>query len=90
MATDPHARPLEYHEILRALGSFIQQQHMSDVTITEFDRGWIVAGLTYKTTAQGFLRVPIDFVVSHDEIAKLNQEMREQRRADHPKRGWLR
>jgi hypothetical protein len=82
--------PVEYQEILRALGYFVQQQHMSEVTISEFERGWIVAGLTYKTTPQGFLRVPIDFVVSHDELRKLVQEMREQRRADQPRRGWFR
>jgi hypothetical protein len=87
--TDP-AQSLEYHEVLRALGYFIQQQHMSEVTITEFERGWIVAGLTYKSTSQGFLRIPIDFIVSHDEVRKLVQEMREQRQADQPKRGWFR
>lgn len=81
---------VEYQEILRALGYFVQQQHLSEVTLTEFDRGWIVAGLTYKSTAQGFLRVPIDFIVSHDELRNLVHEMREQRRADHPKRGWFR
>lgn len=80
----------EYHEVLRTLGYFVQQQHMSEVTLTEFERGWVVAGLIYKSTAQGFLRVPVDFVVSHDELRKLAQEMREQRRPDQPKRGWFR
>jgi hypothetical protein len=80
----------EYHDVLRTLGYFVQQQQISEVTLTEFERGWIVAGLVYKSTAQGFLRVPIDFVVSHDELRKLAQEMREQRRADQPKRGWFR
>jgi hypothetical protein len=84
------SQPVEYQEILRALGYFVQQQHMSEVTLTEFDRGWIVAGLTYKSTTQGFLRIPIDFVVSHEELRNLVHEMRDQRRADQPKRGWFR
>ncbi len=81
---------VDYQEILRALGYFIQQQHMTEVTITEFDRGWIIAGLTYKTTGMGFIRVPIDFIVSQDELRTLVTEMREQRRDDQPKRGWFR
>jgi hypothetical protein len=84
------SQPVEYQEILRALGYFVQQKHMSEVTLTEFDRGWIVAGLTYKSTTQGFLRIPIDFVVSHEELRNLVHEMRDQRRADQPKRGWFR
>lgn len=82
--------PVDYPEILRALGFFIQEQHMSEVNITEFERGWIISGLTFKTIAQGFMRVPIDFVISHDEVRKLVQDMRDQRKPDQSRRGWLR
>jgi hypothetical protein len=81
---------VDYPELLRALGHFIQREHLSEVSIVEFDRGWVVAGLTFKSTAQGFIRVPADFVISHDEVRKLIQELRDQRRHDpQPKRGWL-
>lgn len=84
------SEPVDYPEILRALGHFIQQQHMSDVHLIEFERGWIVTGLTYKTIAQGFMRVPIDFVISHDEVRKLVTEMRDQRKpGQQARRGWL-
>jgi len=81
---------LEYPELMRSLGHFIQQQHLSEVSILEFDRGWIVSGLTYEPTAHGFIRVPADFVLSHEELRKLTEELRGRRKPEQPaKRGWL-
>jgi hypothetical protein len=80
---------VDYPELLRALGHFIQREHLSEVSILEFDRGWVIAGLTYKSTAQGFIRVPADFVISHDEVRKMLQELQDQRQHDQQKRGWL-
>jgi hypothetical protein len=81
---------VDYPELLRVLGHFIQREHLSEISIVEFDRGWVVAGLTFKSTAQGFIRVPADFVISHDEVRKMLQELQDQRQRDHqPKRGWL-
>jgi hypothetical protein len=81
---------IDYPELMRSLGHFIQEQHLSEVTVVEFDRGWIITGLTYQTTAQGFIRVPADFVLSYDELRKLTARLREQRRDEQRvKRGWL-
>lgn len=80
---------VDYPELLRALGHFIQREHLSEVSILEFDRGWVIAGLTFKSTAQGFIRVPADFVVSHDEVRKMIQDLQDLRQGDQPKRGWL-
>src|SRR5215208_2934927 len=80
---------IDYPELLRALGHFIQREHLSEVSIIEFDRGWVIAGLTFKSTAQGFIRVPADFVISHDEVRKMIQELQDQRQRDaQTKRGW--
>ncbi len=83
-------KPADYTEIFRALGFFVQKQHLTEVTVTEFEQGWIVAGLTFKSTAQGFMRIPADYVVSHDELQALIDEMREQRKLDQPRRRWMR
>ena len=82
---------VDYPELLRALGHFIQREHLSEISIIEFDRGWVIAGLTYKSTPQGFIRIPADFVLSHEEVRKIVQELRDQRQPEQqPKRGWLR
>src|SRR5262245_66210249 len=79
---------VDYPELLRALGHFIQREHLSEVSILEFDRGWVVAGLTYKSTAQGFIRIPADFVLSHEHVRNLVQDRRDQRQHEQqPKRG---
>jgi hypothetical protein len=81
----------DYPELLRAIGQFIQQEALSEVSLLEFDRGWVVTGLTYKATAQGFIRVPVDFVLSHDDVREMIQTMTKRRQPTEPaKRGWLR
>ena len=81
---------IDYPELLRTLGYFIQREHLSEVSIIEFDRGWIITGLTFKSTAQGFIRIPADFVLSHDELRKMTRDLQDQRqREQQPKRGWL-
>ncbi len=81
---------VDYPELLRALGHFIQREHLSEVSILEFDRGWVITGLTFKSTAQGFIRVPADFVISHDEVRKMIQDLQDQRqREPQTRRGWL-
>ncbi|KPV52073.1 hypothetical protein SE17_17620 [Kouleothrix aurantiaca] len=80
---------VDYPELLRALGHFIQREHLSEISIVEFDRGWVLTGLTFKSTAQGFIRVPADFVISHDEVRKLIKELQDLRQAEQQKRGWL-
>lgn len=79
---------VDYPELLRALGHFIQREHLSEISIVEFDRGWVLTGLTFKSTAQGFIRVPADFVISHDEVRKLIKELQDLRQGEQ-KRGWL-
>jgi len=81
---------IDYPELLRTLGHFIQREHLSEVSILEFDRGWVISGLTYKSTAQGFIRIPADFVLSHEEVRKMNQELQDQRQREQTKRRWLR
>jgi hypothetical protein len=81
---------IDYPELLRALGHIIQREHLSEVNILEFDRGWVITGLTYQSTAQGFMRVPADLIVSHEEVRKLIRELAAQRQPSHTtKRGWF-
>jgi hypothetical protein len=86
----PQRERIDYPELLRTLGHFIQREHLSEVTILEFDRGWVITGLTYQSTAQGFIRVPADFVLSHEEVRKMIQDLQDQRQREQTKRGWLR
>jgi len=81
---------VDYPEILRALGHFIQREHLNEVSILEFDRGWMIAGLTYQSTALGFIRIPADFVLSHEEVRSIIQELVDQRQPEQPKRRWFR
>ena len=77
---------LDYSETLRILGHFIQQERLSDVSILEYDKGWIVHGLTYKSTAQGFIRITSDHLISHDDLLNLQERLKVQRKEPQVKR----
>jgi hypothetical protein len=80
---------LDYSELLRVLGHFIQQERLTDISILEYDQGWIIHGLVYKSTSNGFVRVTSDFVVTHEDVRKLHEKQREQRKeAPQQKRRW--
>ncbi|MBC8075930.1 MAG: hypothetical protein H7Y32_07645 [Chloroflexales bacterium] len=81
---------LDYPELLRVIGHFIQQERLSDVSILEFEGGWIVHGLTYTSTSFGFIRLNADHVLSHDDVRKLQEQLKGQRKEQQQqKKRWL-
>jgi hypothetical protein len=81
---------LDYPELLRVIGHFVQQERLSDVSILEFEGGWIIHGLTYKATSFGFIRVNADHVLSHEDVRKLQEQLKTQRKEpQQQKRRWL-
>lgn len=88
MGTTPER--IDYPEVLRTLGLFAYEQQMSEIGILEFDHGWILSGVTFRSTASGFMRVPVDFILSHDEIREMVRRQRENRRDEQKgKRRWF-
>lgn len=80
--------PLDYAEILRVIGQFIQQERMSEVSILEYQQGWIVHGVTFRQTAEGFIRIVCDHVLTHDQIRQLRAK--NTARSEDSRRRWLR
>lgn len=78
---------LDYAETMRVIGQFLQREGISEVSILEYDKGWIIHGLTFKYTSRGFMRTTIDCLLTHDDIMNLKTEF-ERRRSDAPKRRW--
>ena len=84
--TNKQKERLDYSEVLRIIGHFIQQERLSDVSILEYDQGWIIHGLTYKSTAQGFIRITSDHLISHDDLRNLQEQLKVQRKEPQAKR----
>jgi hypothetical protein len=82
---------LNYGEILRVLGHFIQQERLTDISILEYADGWIIQGLTFEATSSGFTRSNKDFVLSHADLKRLHDQFK-QHRKEIPvqKSRWLR
>ena len=80
---------LDYTEQLRLIGQLIQQERLTEVSILEYDQGWIIHGLTYRATAKGLVRATSDFLVSIDDLRKLRAQAKDHRQEPQPtKRRW--
>lgn len=86
MAETIKQRP-DYIETMRVLGQFIQDQGLSEVSILESNQGWIIHGLTFKSTSYGFVQVTSDHLLTHEDVRKLQVQFKEQRR-EASKRRW--
>lgn len=73
-------QPMHYTEAMRVIGYFIAQEHLSEVSILEYSEGWIIHGLTFKSTPQGFTRVMNDYLLSHEDLHRLKAQMEGMRR----------
>lgn len=85
--TETVKQPLDYAKVLRVIGQFIQQERLSEVSVLEYQDGWIIHGLTFKSTPQGFVRVSSDFLLSHEDVRNMQARLETQRR-DAQKRRW--
>lgn len=80
-------QPLDYVAVLRAIGHFVQRERLSEISILEYKDGWIIHGITFRQTAEGFIRVTSDHVLSHADIRKIQESLDGQR--PQTKRRWL-
>lgn len=83
---------LDYGEILRVLGHFVQHERLTDISLLEYDGGWIIHGLTFEATDTSFQRINKDYVLSHDDLQKLHEQYKRQRKEEPQatKSRWLR
>lgn len=79
-------KPLNYLEAMHAIGHFIEQEHLSEVSVLEYKDGWIIHGITFHQTAHGFVRVLCDHVLSHNDVHRLQSQLENRGQV---KRRWL-
>ncbi len=82
-----NTKQLDYPEAMRVIGQFIEQERLSEVSILEYDQGWIIHGLTFKSTAQGFIRIASDHILSHEDVRRLHAQF-EAKRQEQSKWRW--
>jgi hypothetical protein len=66
--------PLEYPQVLAAVGRYIAKQKMRDVCVMEFERGVIITGAVIYSSGETTGRYVEAKVLSFEELQKLVKE----------------
>jgi hypothetical protein len=66
-----------YDTFLRAVGRFCDQEQFDEISLIEFEKGFILQGLKVQSTSQGYIRSLITHTWSYEEISKMAEAAKE-------------
>ncbi|HET6261012.1 MAG TPA: hypothetical protein VFG99_02095 [Chloroflexia bacterium] len=85
---------MEYEDVFRAIGYFIDQNSMKEVCIIELQEGILVRGLRYTAERGGYHTISESFLFTNQDLENIVNEAYERRNqaqanqaAPQPKRG---
>ncbi len=78
---------VDYEDILRAVGYFIDQNNLKEVCIIELSEGMLVRGIRYTTSrTAGYQAISESFLFTNEDIASLLEDAYKRRK---PSRGGI-
>ncbi|HEX9988970.1 MAG TPA: hypothetical protein VGE45_10905 [Chloroflexia bacterium] len=86
---------MEYEDVFRAIGYFIDHNNMKEVCIIELQEGILVRGLRYTAERGGYHTISESFLFTNQDLENIvneayerrNQAQAAQQAAPQPKRG---
>jgi hypothetical protein len=60
-----------YGTFLQAVGQFCDQEQFDEITVIEFEKGFILQGLKVQSTSEGYIRRLITHTWSYEDISKM-------------------
>ncbi len=70
---------INYQDVLRAIGHFIDEHNFKEVCILEIEEGILVRGLVYSANRQGFRTISEAYLFTNDDIDQLLEQAYERR-----------
>jgi hypothetical protein len=72
---------INYAEVLHAIGGFIDQNNIKEVTLIEVTEGFLLRGVGYSTERSGFQTVMQQYLFTDEDIAQIVEEAYQRQRA---------
>ena len=66
---------MDYEDVLRAIGHFIDEHNFKEVCIIELEEGILVRGLVYTANRSGYRTISEAYLFTNEEIEKLQAEI---------------
>lgn len=72
---------VDYEEVLRAIGYFVDHNNLKEVTIIELNEGMLVRGVRYTTEpAAGYQTISETFLFTNDDINQILEDAYKRRK----------
>lgn len=71
---------IRYEDVLRAIGSYVDQNHWHDILITQLPDGVLLRGMVEQPTPQGLSARVVALLFTHDDIAEMLRAAETRRR----------
>src|SRR5438270_81728 len=65
---------INYAEVLHAIGGFIDQNNIKEVSLIEVKEGFLLRGIAFSTERSGFQTVTQQYLFTDDDIAQIVEE----------------
>jgi hypothetical protein len=75
---------IEYEDVLRALGYFIDQNNLSEICIVELREGILVRGISKTVNRSGFQAMSESFLFTNEDIERIVNEAHARRQQVQP------
>ena len=80
MEEKPGLSSVPYQEIMQAIGYFIDQNSLREITLVELQEGILLKGVSYKTERSGYQTVSQSFFLTVDDLERMVNENDERRK----------
>ncbi len=77
---------IEYEDVLRAIGYFIDQNNIKEVCIIELKEGLLVRGLVYAANRSGYQTMSESFLFTNEDLEKILEDAYQRRGSEQDKR----
>ncbi len=81
---------IEYEDVMRALGYFIEQNNLSEIMIVELREGILLKGISKSTNRSGYQTMSESFLFTKEDIERILNESHARRQPppqQDPKKG---
>ncbi len=65
---------IDFEEVLRAIGFFIDQNNLKEVCIVELKEGLLVRGVRYTADRAGYQMISESFLFTNEDIEKIVED----------------
>jgi hypothetical protein len=75
---------IDYEDVMRALGYFIDQNNLSEICLVELREGFLLRGISRTVKGSGYQSISESYLFTNEDIERIVNESYERRKQPEP------